>query len=222
VDGTGYGHEEVPAMRTRRGDAWRTCWLTRFLRGRRLDRNPLRRRSDRAETAVLATLLTAFLAGVPFAAHAAGNWAYATSARQAQAQRASLHQVEATLLQNVVTVAVYGAGAAFAVDARWRAPDGQIRTGEVLAPTGAAAGSTIRVWVDHAGRLTHPPLTRSQLAARAQLAGWVAAGALAIVLVTVGWLTRRALDRRRLAGWDAEWLAFGPRWSPRRLGPSGS
>jgi len=29
-------------------------------------------------------------------------------------------------------------------------------------------------------------------------------------------LVRRSLDRRRLSGWDAEWLANGPRWSPRR------
>ena len=77
----------------------RTYWLGRVLRGRRLDRNPLRRRSDRVETAVLGLLLAAFLAGLPFAAHVAGSWAYATSAREAQAQRASLHQVPATLLK---------------------------------------------------------------------------------------------------------------------------
>ena len=77
----------------------RTYWLGRVLRGRRLDRNPLRRRSDRVETAVLGLLLAAFLAGLPFAAHVAGSWGYATSAREAQAQRASLHQVPATLLK---------------------------------------------------------------------------------------------------------------------------
>ena len=195
--------------------------MTRFLRGRRLDRNPLRRRSDRAETAVLATLLAAFLAGAPLAAHAAGNWAYVTLAQQAQAQRARLHQVEATLLQKVVNVVGYGVGASFAVDARWRAPDGRIRTGEVFAPAGTPAGSTVQVWTDRTGRLADPPLNRAELAARAQLARELAVGALAVVLIMAGWLTRRALDRRRLAGWDAEWLANGPRWSPRRLGPLG-
>ena len=77
----------------------RTYWLGRVLRGRRLDRNPLRRRSDRVETAMLGLLLAAFLAGAPFAAHAAGSWAYAPSVRQAQVQRASLHHVPATLLE---------------------------------------------------------------------------------------------------------------------------
>jgi len=44
----------------------------------------------------------------------------------------------------------------------------------------------------------------------------MAVGGLAVVLAIAGWLVRRALDRRRLSGWDAGWLANGPRWSLRR------
>ncbi len=44
----------------------------------------------------------------------------------------------------------------------------------------------------------------------------MAVGGLAVVLAIAGWLVRRCLDRRRLSGWDAGWLANGPRWSPRR------
>ena len=51
---------------------------------------------------------------------------------------------------------------------------------------------------------------------RAEQAAAVAAGSLAITLIVVGWLARRFLDRRRLAAWDADWLANGPRWTPRR------
>lgn len=193
----------------------RTHWLGRVLRGRRLDRNPLRRRSDRVETAMLGVLFAVFLAGVPFAAHAAGNWAYATSAREAQAQRASLHQVRATLLEAAPAWNANGAGVP-EVDARWRAPDGQVRTGEVFVPVGAAAGSTVLVWTGRTGQLTGPPLGPAQVASRAQLAAAAAAGSLAIALIAAGWLARRSLDRRRLAAWDADWLATGPRWSPRR------
>jgi hypothetical protein len=39
---------------------------------------------------------------------------------------------------------------------------------------------------------------------------------LAVTLVIVGGLTVPPLNARRLAGWDADWLATGPRWSPRR------
>ena len=41
--------------------------LGRFVRERRFDRNPLRRTTDRVETAVLAVLVAVFLAGAPFA-----------------------------------------------------------------------------------------------------------------------------------------------------------
>ena len=49
---------------------------------------------------MLAALLAAFLAGAPFAAGAAGHWASISATREAQAQRASLTQVTATLVRN--------------------------------------------------------------------------------------------------------------------------
>ena len=197
---------------------FRTSWLGRLVRGRRLDRNPLRRACDRAETVVLGVLITGFLAAAPFAAHAAGNWAYAASAREAQAQRAGLSEVPATLLRVPPQGDSYpGAGTVPpSVEARWRAPDGQVRTGELFVPSGATAGSTVPVWVNKAGRLAVPPLSRAQLATRAQLAAELAAGSLVIALAVAAWLTRRAFDRRRMVAWDADWLATGPRWSPRR------
>jgi hypothetical protein len=197
---------------------FRTSWLARLLRGWRLDRNPLRRGSDRVETVVLGVLLAVFLAAAPFAAHATGSWAYATYARQAQAQRAVLRQVPATVLQAPTKLTAFpGAGVIpLGADARWRAPDGQARTGLVFVPVGATAGSTVLVWVDHAGRLADPPLGHAQLATRALLAEEAAVAVLAIALAVIGWLARRSLNRRRMAAWDAEWLATGPRWTPRR------
>jgi hypothetical protein len=93
-----------------------TCRLARLIRGRRLDRNPLRRGSDRAETVALGALLAAFL--------------------------------------------------------------------------------------------TIAPLGQAQLVSRAHLAEEVA-GTLAIALIAAYWLARR------MAAWDADWLATGPRWSSR-------
>jgi hypothetical protein len=195
---------------------FRTCWLARLLRGRRLDRNPLRRGSDRFETIVLGALLAAFLTAAPFVAHAAGSWGYDSAARQAQAQRASFFQVTATLLGSAPVVTGFGSASGFAVEARWRAPDGRARTGELLVTAHVAAGHSTRIWVDRTGRLTGPPLDRDQVTGRTQLAAGVAVGGLAAALIATGWLVRRSLDRRRLSGWDTEWLANGPRWSPRR------
>jgi hypothetical protein len=209
----------VLKMTTRQRHSFGTCWLARLLRGLRLDRNPLRRGSDRAEAVVLAVLLAAFLAGAPFAVHAAGHWGAASAARAAQAQRASLIQVTATVVRNAPIWTGYGSGAGVVTQARWRAPDGQIRSGEVFVTAGELAGGTVRLWVDQAGRLANPPLTRAQVSGRTQLAAAAAVAGLATLLAAAGWLTRRSLDRRRLAGWDADWLANGPRWSPRRLCP---
>ncbi len=195
---------------------FRTSWLARLLRGRRLDRNPLRRRCDRAETIVLGALLAGFLAAAPFAAHAAGAWGHDSASRQAQEQRASLVQVTATLQRASPVLTGYGSASGFAVEARWRAPDGPVRTGELFVTADVAAGHSTRIWVDRTGRLTGPPLSGDQLTGRAQLTAGVAVGGLAAVLTTAGWLVRRALDRRRLTGWDADWMANGPRWSPRR------
>ena len=207
-----------PRRRSKRPRVPKSRRVGRLLRRWRPDRNPLRRGSDRAETALLGLLLAAFLAAAPFVGHAVASWAYATSGREAQVQQATLHEVSATLLQSAPEWNGFAnsPGAAPEVNAWWRAPDGQLRTGKLLVPSGAPAGSTISVWTSRAGQLADPPLQRSQITSRAQLTGGMAVAGLAFVLLVVGWLTRRALDRRRMAAWDADWLATGPRWSPRR------
>ena len=190
----------------------RSTRLGRVLRGLWPDRNPLRRGSDRAETAVLGVLLAAFLAGAPFAARAAGSWTYATSVRQAHAQRAATHQVRATLLQAAPPWSVSEGGAE--AQARWKAPNGQVRTGQVFVLNGAAAGSTVVVWVNQAGQLTDSPLEVSQVVGRTNMARGLAVVALAVTLTAVGLAAYWALNRRRLARWDAEWMAAGSRWRP--------
>jgi hypothetical protein len=190
----------------------RSTWLVRVMRGLRPDRNPLRRGSDRAETAVLGVLLAAFLAGAPFAAHAAGDWTYAASAREAQAQQTTIHHVRATLLHTATPWSISEGGAE--APARWKAPDGQVHTGQVFVPSGATAGSTVMVWVNQAGQLTDSPLAPSQVAGRAEMARVLAVAALAVTLIAFGLAAHWVLNRRRLARWEAEWTAAGSRWSP--------
>jgi len=190
----------------------RSTRLGRVLRGLWPDRNPLRRGSDRAETAVLGMLLAAFLAGAPFAAHAAGSWAHATSVREAQAQRAAIHQVRATLLQAAAPWSISEGGAE--AQARWKAPDGQVRTGQVFVLSGAAVGGTVVIWVNQAGQLADSPLVTSQVTGRTDMARVLAVVGLAVALIVIGLAGHGALHRRRLAQWDAEWMATGPRWSP--------
>ncbi len=197
----------------------RTTWLGRMARGRRPDRNPLRRASDRVETAVLGLLLAAFLAAAPFAAHAAGTWASARFTAEQRTQVSAVHQVRAVLLQAPLSwnADLYGVAPGPVADARWTAPDGHPCTGLIPVPSSsAAAGSTVLVWTDRVGQLAYPPLQHGQVAGRVALAEGLAVLVLAVALIVAARLARWALDRRRLAGWDADWLATGPRWSPRR------
>jgi hypothetical protein len=99
---------------------------------------------------------------------------------------------------------------------RWLASDGRVHTARIFVRGGVAAGGTVKVWINQAGHPTGPPLQHSQVVHRAQLAVGSAVGGLAITLIVVGWVIRCSLDRRRMAAWDADWLAYGPRWTSRR------
>ena len=198
----------------RPGRPARGGWLSRLLNGWRPDRNPLRRRSDRAETAIIGLLFAAFLAGAPLVWHFAGSWAYPAYAREAKAERALVHQVPATLLKTVPGWSASGPGAD--VNVQWKAPDGQLRTAPVFIPDQVAAGTTVMVWINQAGQLTDPPLQQAQVMSRVQLARVLAVIVFAITALVAGALTHQLMVRRRLAAWEADWLAKGPDWSPRR------
>lgn len=197
----------------------RFAWIGRILRGRRLDRNPLRRRSDRVETVILAALLAAFLGGAPFAAHTAATWAGAASQQELRAQQANFRQVTAVLLEAAWTPQGYGFTIASQANARWVAPDGKVRTGMIAVPADAKAGSTKRIWTNTSGDLV-TPLQPDQIALRADLAAMASVAVLGAVLLTTAAVVRRSLNRRRLADWDADWLATGPRWSSRAEPPT--
>jgi hypothetical protein len=181
-----------------------------------LDRNPLRRRTDKIASCLAVLLLAVFAIGAPMLSVAAARWAGHASATEQRASRA-WRQVPAVLLH--ATPALTAAAAAVSgsplVLARWTAPDGRSRTGRIPASAGLAAGRTVRLWVDTAGLPTGPPLRSSALVANRILAAAVAPLALGIVLWWLAWAGRWALDRRRLADWEAAWAAVGPRWTKR-------
>ena len=174
------------------------------------DGNPLRRAVDRAEAAIVAALMVAFLAVAPMAAGVAGHIAYGEGVRAAQAERAGWHQARAVLLARAVTA---GYGWRAEAPAAWTAPDGAKRAGLVPAPPGARAGSTVEMWTDAAGRLTGAPLSPAQVRGQEVLAAVLAPVALGLVLLGAWALAHWLLGRRRLAAWDEEWRATGPQWS---------
>jgi hypothetical protein len=191
----------VPGMKTRR--------LARRLG---LDRNPLRRRTDKIGTCVAILLLTVFLIGAPLLSVAAAGWATRAGASGQRAER-SWRQVSAILVRASAPVISVGGVSGYSwVPARWTAPDGRARTGEIPVSTALAADHTVLLWVDAAGSPTGPPHHRSVVADEAA-ASAVTTGALGIVLLCLAWACRRPLDRRRLTDWEAGWAAVGPQWT---------
>lgn len=179
------------------------------------DRNPLRRRWDRVEAAVVAVLIAAFLAGAPLAAIMAGAWASGAARHAQQSQQAALRQVPAVLVVAAPDPANAGYTADVVAQARatWTAPDGLHRAGDVLVTPGTRAGSRVKVWVNQAGQLTGPPLLNHQVTEQAVLAAVAAAALLGMLLAAAGLVVHRVLDVRRMAAWDDGWQAAGPRWS---------
>jgi hypothetical protein len=99
---------------------------------------------------------------------------------------------------------------------RWQTPSGSSRTGQVTSARHAVAGSTVTVWIDASGRLTHPPLTRAESADRAIGAAVATPAALALLLCVAGRVGSLLLDRHRLARWEADWLVVEPQWTKKR------
>ena len=183
-----------------------------------LDTNPLRRGSDRAEAWLRIGLVLVFLIASPLAAIGLGKLTSAASFSAARAQTASERYVPAVLLDKVARAAddpLYGATGFVWARARWTAPDGQRRIGEVPAPVGSKAGRTEYIWVDRTGELTYPPIGESQIASRVIAVIALTPAALGIVLLIVLWLAKSVLDRRRLQNWAAEWSAVEPQWTKR-------
>jgi hypothetical protein len=163
---------------------------------------------------VLVLLVTAFLIGTPFAALATGAWVHGM-ARQAQlAQEASRTQVTAVVLSDTVPPAG-GQDLAWQAQAQWRAPDGHEVTREVPVASDTVVGEKLHLWTDRTGDVATAPLTDSQVAGQTAIGEGLGVIASVVALILAGGLARWALNKRRMAAWEADWHATGPRWTTR-------
>jgi hypothetical protein len=193
--------------------------LARCARVLGFDRNPLRRRTDRVEAAIRLATLILLLVAVPIFTLAVGRQADHLALRQAHAQQVADRQVTAVLLRQAPPTGVpdpYTSIQMTLVLARWQPAGQPARSGQVLAPAGAHAGSTVKVWVDASGAVTGPPPSPRVIAGDVCVAAITACLVAGLLVLGSSALARRALDRRRLRAWDAEWRATGPLWSGHR------
>ena len=69
--------------------------------------------------------------------------------------------------------------------------------------------------MDDAGQLAYPPIGEGQIASRVIAVVALTPAILAVLLLGVGWVIRRLLDRRRMTSWASEWSAVEPLWTKR-------
>jgi hypothetical protein len=183
-----------------------------------IDRNPLRRRTDRIETFIRLGAIIVFLAVASAAIAEARPAADHLKLRQAHAPARTIRQVTAVLLKQAPTAVnpdPFGPTQMTAVQARWQPPGQAPRSGQVVVPPGARTGTAVTIWVDAAGHVTGPP-SKSDGPGGAGLAVILICLAAGLLLAGVSKLAGRILERRRLNAWDAEWREIGPLWRGRR------
>jgi hypothetical protein len=181
-----------------------------------LDANPLRRRTDKIATWLTVQFAVMALIGIPVFGIAAFTWAGRAGAAEQRMER-SWREVPAVLLRSVPAPDTF-AGGVFGyswVPARWTAPDGRARYGDIPVKVGLAAGRTVRLWVDGRGTPTDAPLTRRAVLARAATVAAIAVVLLLAVLSCAALAGRWLLNRRRLANWELSWAIVGPQWTKR-------
>src|SRR5579863_7002394 len=182
-------------------------WLFRAVRGARCDRNPLRRATDYLETCLLAALFVAA------AARAAGHAWYTDATQTRQAQLAARHEVTAVLAQSAKLVGEYTLSSQVPTLASWKSAGGTLRAGDVPALPGSPSGTLVNVWTDASGYLVSPPLTVTQVADQADAARVAAVGGIIVGYMASTLAIRQLLGRRRMAAWDADWVATARVWN---------
>jgi len=177
-----------------------------------LDGNSLRRRTDRIAAYGTVGLLVVLLIAGPILAIFAGHWAYRWSMNQRQDQR-SWREVTAVLLQKApVDPGSFDASGSW-TPARWTPPGKHARDGMIPVAAGTPAGSRIRIWLDRSGQWAGPPLSQQIVVVRVTTAVTGTIILLATVLGAVASVGQWLLDRRRIAGWEADWNCVGPQWT---------
>ncbi|HKS49659.1 MAG TPA: hypothetical protein VJT49_32020 [Amycolatopsis sp.] len=186
-------------------------WLTRQWRLLRPGRNPLARRCDRIEAAVLILAVVLCLAAIPLVI-LLGASVHARQSEVARAQAAERHQAMAVTLTDVGPAAANDTPAAATTaeqtPVQWGLPDGGARTGVVSVASATPAGSLVPIWLDRNGDVTTAPMSPVKAVALASGFAVLAWIGIAVAVVVLTRAVRVLLDRSRAAAWSREWELF--------------
>jgi hypothetical protein len=182
-------------------------FVMRRVRLYRPDGNPLRRRWDRIEAVVVVILILLAVASLPLTL-ALGTRVLSLGTAQVSAG----HWINAQLVAD----APPGTTSAYrvvypSVTVRWQ-EDGQVLTAPAPVRWGMRAGDRVKLWMDEKGVLAAAPPDQVELTLQAVMAGLVVFFAACTALGGMYGVARWALDRRRAAAWDEDWVTADARW----------
>jgi hypothetical protein len=193
---------------SRNGERWVLMQARRLGFGR----NPLRRRVDRIESAIVLGSVLAALLMIPASA-AIGTAVRNASERGAAEHRASLVQMQARTAAGTET-AVPGAPGQVAsrVKVTWTDAAGWPREGTTSVPIGTKPGTEVTIWLDRSGAIARPPRQAGDSAAIGTAVGLSSAMVSWLLIAGLARLAVVPLNRRRLRDWDRAWVETAPRW----------
>ncbi|WP_067833999.1 hypothetical protein [Nocardia lijiangensis] len=176
-----------------------------------LDRNPMRRREDRLQSAVGMLLTLLFLVVVPLVAIGIGGRVYDTESRVVESRIAELHRVDATVVE-VGKAPLYAPITPARVS--WVDGDGVTHLDDYRSSALVKPGATVSIWLDRGGRVVEPPSETRALSRAVLMSGAVACTVL-VCFTSAYYLLRFGLDRRRVRRWETEWATVGLTWGGR-------
>lgn len=174
----------------------------------RPDGNPLRRRSDRLESALVLAALLLVLASL-WPALLAGQAAYQNALHDQHTTSRLRQQVMATLSQDAPRAQVSFTEVPAArpeAMAQWTF-NGTPRSGLVPVSALANAGAVVRVWVDATGRPAPPPPDQTELAGMGVATGLLIVLVTALLAAAAFMGIRWQLDRARYRQWETDWAS---------------
>lgn len=182
-------------------------------------RNPLRRRTDLAESWVALIAALFVLLGAPTVGVTVGSLVRDTLVQSVREQHQQRHLVTASVVRTLRQPPVDPDPETSSshdvnprVVATWQTPDGKVHTGPAAAPLSLTPGERFQTWTDNQGRLVASPMSMSTVGNHAALAGVgsasVAAGLVELVRRMVLW----RILRRRYDQWDRAWERASQDW----------
>ncbi|MFJ8145735.1 hypothetical protein ACIQ6R_11740 [Streptomyces sp. NPDC096048] len=189
------------------------------VRGWRLRRNPLRRRSDVVEAWTALVVAVLLIVGAPLLGSATAWWAHGQAQSVAAEQRAERHRVSAEVVgrtPDTLPSVQAGGQHSYRATVRWSTPDGAERSTTTRVPTGTRHGDAVDVWLDSRGRSVPPPTDGSAVWQHTVTIGVCTTAGAALTVLLAHCVVRRVALRRRLAEWERDWALTEPQWTHRR------